>query len=135
MKLSLATALGCALLVAAACVPPPAPSAERDADAQADAGASKPGSEPAPDPAEPARDRVARYGVESGVIHYAVEGPNVGTEVLYFVDYGDREARHATLRSADAPAGPPSVDRLAILDGTRQHAIDLKTRTPAEASA
>jgi hypothetical protein len=36
-----------------------------------------------------------RFGLQSGIVHYELDGARKGTETLYFTDWGWREAKHS----------------------------------------
>jgi hypothetical protein len=68
-----------------------------------------------------------RYGIESGVVEYAVSGAQKGTETLYFDRWGQREATYTDTELSFAGISRKQ-NTLNILEGEVGYNIDLATR-------
>jgi hypothetical protein len=84
----------------------------------------------------PSNDReFKRYEVVSGIVEYALGGAEEGTEILYFEDYGNIEARHKTAQ-AQVPGGIklpqgvelPKTEQVNITKGDTIYSYDVNTR-------
>jgi hypothetical protein len=68
-----------------------------------------------------------RYGIESGIVEYAVTGGRSGTETLYFDDWGRREARYGEV-TVELFGTVQTLRTLVLVDGPRTWNVDLDTR-------
>ncbi|GEM_PF-953126 len=68
-----------------------------------------------------------RYGIESGVVEYAVSGAQKGTETLYFDRWGQREATYTDTEISLAGISQKQ-NTLNILEGEMIYNINLATR-------
>lgn len=77
----------------------------------------------------PARADGHRYDVASGIVEYTLSGSRVGTETLYFTDYGVHEAKYTKAEQNGPTITAPPIDELVIIDGEAQHNIDMRSKT------
>jgi hypothetical protein len=68
-----------------------------------------------------------RYGIESGIVEYAVSGAQKGTETLYFDRWGQREATYTDTELSFAGISQKQKT-LNILEGELGYNINLATR-------
>ena len=69
-----------------------------------------------------------RYGIESGVVEYAVSGAQKGTETLYFDRWGQREATYTDTEISFAGISQKQ-NTLNLLEGELIYNLNLSTRT------
>lgn len=71
---------------------------------------------------------IKRYQVASAIVEYTLSGTQTGTETLYFVDYGMREAKYT---STEIKVGTFSqkTKRVTLMEGATTYTIDLDQRT------
>ncbi|MDP3920501.1 MAG: hypothetical protein Q8R76_06830 [Candidatus Omnitrophota bacterium] len=69
-----------------------------------------------------------RYGIESGIFEYRVDGQMTGTETLYFDEWGAREARYSDL-VAEVEGNELPSRTLQLRQGGLFFLIDLTTKT------
>ena len=69
-----------------------------------------------------------RYKMKSGVVEYTVNGPQQGVEILYFDDWGMREATHTNL-VLELMGFKQKTNTLTILKDGNTYTIDLAKRT------
>lgn len=81
--------------------------------------------------ANPAQD-FKRYGVKSGIIEYELTGAQSGKEIIYFDDYGSREAKF-TETEMSFGGFSQKVNTLNIIEGKMIYTIDLATNTGTKA--
>lgn len=69
-----------------------------------------------------------RYGIKSGVIEYELTGAQSGKEVVYFDDWGFREAKY-TETELSFGGFSQKINSLTIMEGNMIYNIDLSTNT------
>ena len=80
-------------------------------------------------PAISEEETAKRYNVKTGIIEYSITGAKVGTETLYFDDWGRTEARIRKV-STNFPNTPKSSENiLALQKDGRSYSVDLATNT------
>jgi len=69
-----------------------------------------------------------RYNIEKGIVEYEISGSRTGKEILYFDNWGMREANYIT---AETSIGGFSIkeNKITILDGEWTYNIDLDKKT------
>lgn len=69
-----------------------------------------------------------RYNVKSGIIEYKIEGNTEGTEILYFDNYGEKEAKRTKTKTTIMGFSQES-DQLTLMDGKMIYMADFNTKT------
>ena len=71
---------------------------------------------------------IKRYQIASAIVEYTLSGTPNGTEILYFTDYGMREAKYS---HTEIKVGNFSqkTNRVTILEGATTYTIDLDHNT------
>lgn len=69
-----------------------------------------------------------RYGVKSGIIEYELSGAQSGKEIIYFDDWGYREAKYSETELSFGGFSQ-KTNTLTILEGKMIYSIDLTTNT------
>lgn len=71
---------------------------------------------------------IKRYQIASGMVEYTLSGAQNGTEILYFTDYGMREAKYS---HTEIKVGTftQKTNRVTILEGATIYTIDLDNNT------
>jgi hypothetical protein len=69
-----------------------------------------------------------RYKIKSGIIEYKITGMQSGTEILYFDDWGRKEAKY-TNTEISVMNIKQKQNQLGILDGNITYTIDLDRKT------
>jgi len=69
-----------------------------------------------------------RYQAKSGIIKYKVEGTSKGTEILYFDNFGAKEAKQAKLKTT-AMGFTQENDQITIMNKATIIVADYKTKT------
>lgn len=82
-------------------------------------------------PARSAEEMVAdgfrRYGIEKGIIHFRIDGAVKGTNVIYFDNWGWREAKYENT-TADIGKYKEETIKVQFLDGERRYDYDPRTQ-------
>lgn len=79
-------------------------------------------------PANSKTPDIKRYKFKSGIIEYAMTGMQTGTEIIYFDDWGWREAKY-TEGEMNVAGMKQKIHKVTILDGEFTYNIDLTTNT------
>ncbi len=78
--------------------------------------------------AAPKSAGLKRYQVASAMVEYTLSGTQTGTETLYFVDYGMREAKY-TSTEIKVGSFAQKTNRVTIMEGATIYTIDLDKKT------
>jgi len=69
-----------------------------------------------------------RYAVESGKVSYEISGSQTGTEILYFVNYGVKEAKYTNM-VMEMFGMKQKTEQVVYLDGYDQYTYDPTNNT------
>lgn len=79
--------------------------------------------------------KMKRYGIKKACIKYKVTGDMMsGKEVLYFDDWGAREAKYTTNRIKMGGVVMQETEQIAFTEGNTIYSVDQKTGTGTKAS-
>ncbi len=79
--------------------------------------------------------KMKRYGIKEACIEYTVSGSQAGTEILYFDNYGIREAKHEKKTIKIGPITQEEDKATYLEDGVTQYIVNRKDGTGTKTKA